>query len=219
MIKLPFNTPRIYAKKRIGPHSLDILEILIGSLLGDGTMEKDGDGARFRFYQEKTNGEYLLYLHKQISELGYCNPQLPQIQIRKDKNKIRYVYRMSTFTFSSFIWIYDAFYTYNEKNKRRKIIPPFIEDYFSDKVFAFWIMDDGCYIKQRGIKLSTNSFTLKEVKILISIIKKKYSFNCSIHKTGVVNQYNIYIPKKYLPQLIHRIKKHFDPSMYYKLGY
>jgi hypothetical protein len=56
----PFSHPRLPSLKRIGPHNRDILSILIGSLLGDGTMEKDGNGSRFAFYQEKTHGEYLL---------------------------------------------------------------------------------------------------------------------------------------------------------------
>ena len=57
---LPFNKPKTPSLKRIGPHNLDILSILIGSLLGDGHMEKDGNGYRFAFYQSKVNGEYLL---------------------------------------------------------------------------------------------------------------------------------------------------------------
>ena len=54
---MPFNCPRVPFIKRIGPHNYDILTIIIGSLLGDGTMEKDGNGSRFAFYQEKVNGE------------------------------------------------------------------------------------------------------------------------------------------------------------------
>jgi Cytochrome c oxidase subunit III/LAGLIDADG DNA endonuclease family len=57
---LPFSYPRVLSTKRIGPHNYDILSILIGSLLGDGTMENEGFGSRFAFYQEKTHGEYLL---------------------------------------------------------------------------------------------------------------------------------------------------------------
>lgn len=57
---LPFITPRVKSELRIGPHNYNILCILIGSLLGDGSMEKRGDGSRFEFYQEKKNGEYLL---------------------------------------------------------------------------------------------------------------------------------------------------------------
>jgi hypothetical protein len=57
---LPFSSSRVLSTKRIGPHNVDILSILIGSLLGDGTMEKDGNGSRFAFYQDKSHGEYLL---------------------------------------------------------------------------------------------------------------------------------------------------------------
>jgi hypothetical protein len=57
---LPFSSPRVLSLKRIGPHNYDILSIIIGSLLGDGSMEKDGQGSRFCFYQSKRNGEYLL---------------------------------------------------------------------------------------------------------------------------------------------------------------
>ena len=54
------NKPKIRSEKRIGPHNLDILSILIGSLLGDGHMDKSVNGSRFCFYQAKVNGEYLL---------------------------------------------------------------------------------------------------------------------------------------------------------------
>jgi hypothetical protein len=37
---LPFSLPRVPSIKRIGPHNLNIFSILIGSLLGDGTMER-----------------------------------------------------------------------------------------------------------------------------------------------------------------------------------
>ena len=47
---LPFSSPRVSSTKRIGPHNYVILCILIGSLLGDGSMEKDGNGSRFCFF-------------------------------------------------------------------------------------------------------------------------------------------------------------------------
>jgi hypothetical protein len=57
---LPFSTPKISSLKRIGPHNYEILCILIGSLLGDGSMEKDGNGSRFCFYQKGEHIEYVL---------------------------------------------------------------------------------------------------------------------------------------------------------------
>lgn len=142
LILLPFNYPRINSKNRIGPHNINILSILIGSLLGDGHMEKDkhGFGSRFVFYQSNINGEYLLWLHSCISDLGYCKKDIPQIRGRtSNKTELKfYYYRFRTFTFSSFNWIYDSFYINN-----RKVIPNFIGDYFTPLALAIWIKDDG----------------------------------------------------------------------------
>jgi ubiquinol-cytochrome c reductase cytochrome b subunit len=84
---------------RIGPHNIDVISIIFGSLLGDAHGEKrlKGLGTRFSFYQEDSHVEYLLYLHKMLSELGYCNPKVPIITNRLGaKGKIRKIIRFST---------------------------------------------------------------------------------------------------------------------------
>jgi ubiquinol-cytochrome c reductase cytochrome b subunit len=177
-------------------------------------MEKDGNGSRFAFYQEKINGEYLLWLHKTISILGYCKSEIPLIQTRKGINgELRYYYRFRTYTFSSFNWIYEEFYP-----NKRKIIPARLDLYLSPMALAIWLMDDGSLYRNKGIKFSTNSFTLNEVQYLATLLEKKYLINTSIHKTGVINQYNLYIPKSSLNKFIELIKLYVHPSMYYKLG-
>ena len=79
-------------------------------------------------------------------------------------------------------------------------------------------MDDGTHHPNRGVRLCTNSFTLNETKYLIKVVKENFNINSSIHKTGAVNQYNIYIPKKYLKKLKKEIQPFMCPTMYYKLG-
>ena len=99
----------------------------------------------------------------------------------------------------------------------RKVIPSLIESYLTPLALAIWMMDDGTSFKNKGFKFSTNSFTLKEVQFLSSVLQKKYNLNTNIHKTGNVNQYNIYIPKSSLIELIKIVKPHFHPTMYYKI--
>jgi hypothetical protein len=53
-------TGRISSTKRIGPHNHEVLCLLVGSLLGDGHMEKDCLGSRFCFYQKGEHIEYVL---------------------------------------------------------------------------------------------------------------------------------------------------------------
>lgn len=122
---------RIPASKRIGPHNIDVLSILIGSLLGDGSLERKGDGTRFCFYQEKSHAEYLLWLHSRLFELGYCKEEIPKIMSRSGEKGLRYYLRFRTFTFSSLNWIYEGFY----KNSK-KVLPEFIEYYLNPEGLA-----------------------------------------------------------------------------------
>jgi hypothetical protein len=210
---LPFSSPRVPSTQRIGPHNIEILSILVGSMLGDGSMERDGNGSRFCFYQEKSHGEYLLWLHCSLSNLGYCKTNIPQIMTRKGFNGgIRYIYRFRTFTYSSFNVFYEEFH-----KKDKKIVPLFIENYFTPLALAVWIMDDGCKIKDRGLKFSTNSFSLKEVKFLAELLENKFELKTSIHKTGAINQYNIYIHKSSMPKLIEIVEPYIHPTMLYKI--
>lgn len=187
---------------------------MIGSLLGDGHMEKEGDGSRFCFYQSGEHAEYILWLHSILFKHGYCKENIPQIYSRTNSNgKLTYYCRFKTFTFSSFNWIYDAFYSEGKKN-----IPYFIEEYLSPMALAIWIMDDGGWIPNRGIKLATNCYNLSDVKRLSSILEKKYGLSVAVHSAGVLNQYIIYLPKKNLPLLVPIVQPHMHPLFLYKLN-
>jgi hypothetical protein len=80
------------------------------------------------------------------------------------------------------------------------------------------MMDDGTSFKNKGFKFSTNSFTLKEIHYLALVLKNKYNIDSSIHKSGLNNQYNIYIPKSNLKDLVKIVSPHFHPTMYYKIN-
>lgn len=90
---------RLRADKRIGPHNHVVLSILFGSLLGDGHGErrKQGNGTRFTFYQEGFHVSYLLWLHNLLLNLGYCSPNIPNIQTRLgEKGTVRKIIRFRT---------------------------------------------------------------------------------------------------------------------------
>lgn len=210
---LPFSSPKVLSLNRIGPHNHEILCILMGSLLGDGTMERDGNGSRFVFYQKGEHIEYIIWLHKKLLEFGYCRENIPKIQSRLINDKLAYYCRFRTFTYSSFNWIYEGFY-----GKGKKSIPDWIDEYLSPIALAIWIMDDGGWIKNRGIKLSTNCFSLSDVKKLVKILEIKYKLKTAIHSAGSLDQYNIYIPKSNLPILIPLIKPYLHPYFLYKLN-
>lgn len=196
---------------RIGPHDYNVLSILIGSLLGDA--EKHGNGTRFSFQQEHSHNSYLLWFHNYLNELGYCNSTIPKIATRLDKNgKLRYLSRFKTYTFSSFNWIHESFY-----KDGIKVIPEDIGEYLSPLALAVWIQDDGGKVSS-GLKIATNSFTYDEVNFLAKILRDKYNFKVSVIKAGALNQYNLYISKSSMKDLVEIIKPYLHSTMYYKLN-
>jgi hypothetical protein len=77
---LSFIIPNTRSNKRIGPHNLDIISILFGSLLGDAHGERlKSDGVRFRFKQSIIHKDYLFFLYFKLKELGYVNNNLPTL--------------------------------------------------------------------------------------------------------------------------------------------
>ena len=142
---------KIRSVNRIGPHNINILYFIFGSLLGDGYAERHGNGTRICFQQEGSHSAYLLWLHKYVSDLGYCNESLPKLSTRLGNfGKIRTVLRFKTFTYSSFNWIEDCFYkTVDAKSFLKKdiekpsnsqvkikILPSCIEEYLSPMALA-----------------------------------------------------------------------------------
>ena len=91
------NVSRLKGIYRIGPHNIDVISVIFGSLLGDAHGEKRASGTRICFFQEAKNISYLLYLHNFFSTKGYCNPEIPEITTRLGfKGKIRQYIRFST---------------------------------------------------------------------------------------------------------------------------
>lgn len=198
---------------KIGPHNIDILSILIGSLLGDayGERRKQGAGTRISFYQENTHEEYLIWLHKRVSELGYCNSKIPEIKTRLGKNgKIRKVLRFHTWTYVSFNWIQKMYYVDN-----RKIVPKDIAIYITPLALAIWIMDDGGKVGS-GLKLATNSFSYEDCVFLTNVLYNNFKLKSTVQSAGAPNQYHIYIWKESMVDLWNIVSKHVVPSMKYK---
>lgn len=209
-----YNRPnqKLRGESRIGPHNLDILSIIIGSLLGDAHAEKRsmGKGTRITFYQEASHVEYLLYLHNQISVLGYCNSNIPEIQTRLGKGgKVRKIIRFSTSTYTSWNWIHDSFYPQDYK-----IVPRFIGQYLTPLALAIWIMDDGARVS-RGIKLCTNCFSYSDSIYLIGVLLENFQIKASIISAGN-NQFNIYIWKQSKELLWNIVQPYIIPEMKYK---
>lgn len=210
-----FHTNNIRSINRIGPHNIDILSLIIGSLLGDGYGNKrSGEGIRICFRQSIKHKDYLFWLHSYLHSRGYTSNLEPRKYTRylKYTNKTYYGYEFNTYTFRSFNWIYKLFY-----KKGVKYISPSISNYITPFTLAVWIMDDGTWTGY-GLRIATNSFTLDEVILLNSILKNKFDLNTTIQPIYIKNKYSIYIKKDSINKLKSLILPYLHTSMYYKLG-
>jgi len=96
----------------------------------------------------------------------------------------------------------------------KKIIKEELYNYIDYISIAHWIMGDSSK-KNKGIILCTDNFKLKEVIILMNILKIKFNVDSTIHKEK--NKPRIYINEKNFNILKPHIKPHFVKSMLYKI--
>lgn len=83
-------------------------------------------------------------------------------------------------------------------------------------MLAIWIKDEGSR-SGKALKLCTNSFTYEECIKLKNELNNK-NLKVSIHKTGVLNQYNQYIHKGSKLELKNLVLPYIHPSKKYKLS-
>lgn len=217
----------INSNKRIGPHNIDIIQVIIGSLLGDGHLEKrkKGIGTRLIIEQTNQNVEYLMWLYNNFYKQGYCSSLKPKLFKRiKKKNSVYFGVKFNTFTFSSFNWIHDLFYKIKGSpmgsERYIKIVPiSFLYENLSPLALAIWYMDDGSKLGS-GFKIATNCFQLSELEELCKLLFEKYNLNCSIHSNKVKDKltWTLYIKKSSAISFANLIEPFMLNSMKYKLG-
>ena len=78
-------------------------------------------------------------------------------------------------------------------------------------------MDDGGWTNY-GVRIATNSFTLKEVELLSYILKSKYNLETTIQNISKKNQYSLYIKKQSLNKLKSIVGPYIHTSMLYKIN-
>lgn len=200
--------------QRVGPHNINVLSLLFGSLLGDAHAEFRGGSTRVCFQQENSNASYLYWLHGFLARHGYCSDQKPKLSYRIGKGgKKRFVLRFKTWSFQSLNWLHHTFYPDGVK----QVPLPLLEQYLNGLALAVWIMDDGTR-SGSGLSVSTNCFTHEDLLKIQLFLKEKWAFKASLHKCGAKNQWVLYFHAKTMPKLASLVKPYLVKNMQHKLG-
>lgn len=204
---------KLGSHQRIGPHNYDVLCLFYGALMGDAYAEKRAGSTRICFQQESSNAEYLGWLHRFLSEKGYCNEKKPKLQKRIGKGgKIRFLMRFKTWSFQSLNWIHDDFYKQNTK-----VVPSSLEKFLSPLALAVWIMDDGGECGA-GFKIATNAFPHDMLCPVVQFLRDRYQIKASIVRHGGREQDRVlYIWAASLDRRRNIVEPYIVPSMRYKL--
>ena len=90
---------------------------MLGDWWGNKIKGKQINSVRFIIEHSINNSAYIHHLNIILYQLGYCSNITPKLVVKyepiNDKRldtTIRYNYRLTTFSFTSFLWIYDSFY-------------------------------------------------------------------------------------------------------------
>ena len=228
---ISFNSIRLYSTNTIkiisSPSHLkqigDLHYIIIGIMLGDGSLYRSSSTANVRF--EMSLGQKYEEFALELGDIfkDYMSNPVKALKI-KGKTKSSTNFRLKTRSLPIFLEYYSMFYEFNQdSNKYVKIIPKNIDDLTSEAcsiVLAYLIMTDGNFDKGRNrVRIYTNSYTPlgEEVERLALIINNKLGIY-----TGVLydrnNQWILTIGAKYLNLLRDKVNKHFHKSMLYRIG-
>ena len=190
----------------------NLKEILVGLLLADLYACKQAVNVHLQFGQGIIHKDYLYHLYKLFQTYCLNAPKIQNNLPDRRTGKVYSVLKFQTRAFPCFNELYHLFYP-----SGKKIVPLNIAELLTPLALAYWLSDDGSFIKSHGtIILSTDGFSLEEVKLLASVLNNKWDFNCTINKSG--DGFRIRIPKKSVPKVQALLKNIMPPMMLHKIG-
>ena len=193
-------------------------ELMIGSLLGDGTMRigKGAKNANFKVEQGLEQKEYVMWKYSILKPLVFTEPKI-SFRYRENREKYPKSWWFRTMRHPLLTEMYDRFYTREGYRTGRKIVPIDIAKNLTPLAFAIWIMDDGSY--SNGIlDISTYSFLLDEVGLLQDALRNVFAIEARYFKDRDKG-YRMYFRKSETAKVVPIIRPYIINSLMYKIGF
>ena len=187
-------------------------EILIGMLLGDCCLEKNGRNVRLRVEHGLNQKDYLNWKYKEFQNLATNKPRIVKSLHLKTK-KIYPRWHFSTFSIPELNTFWAKFYC-----RKRKRIPKDIPELLKSPLsLAVWFMDDGYKRNDcNALRLNTDCFNYREQNLLLRCLKINFGIDARIHRKGKF--WNIYIPKPEAKNFCKVVRPYILPKMKYKIS-
>jgi len=193
---------------------MDNLDILLGTLLGDSSLQTYTGGKTWRLRYISQNEEYIFHLYEvwrpyvstgpRLSDDGYGNFRW-YFNTRVIPELTQFVEETQIYKRIGHKWI-----------KKVPINWSNFSNALSERALAYWYMDDGSKKNNaQAYYLCTDCFNLEQVKFLGSVFKDKWGIHVSYHKSRT--NYRIYIPVEGSVKFKAMTEKYILQSFKYKL--
>lgn len=199
--------------------SLDFIqrELIIGSLLGDGTMRlgRNAQNVNFKVEHGLMQKEYVMWKYQILKPFVFTEPK---ISYRYDRNGNKYEksWWFRTIRHPCFTEIYKEFYKGDGYRNGNKVVPIWLKDELTPLMLAVWIMDDGSFSRNK-IDISTYSFSLEEIIFLQDCFDKLFDIEVKYYRDRDKG-YRIYFNQNETKKLTKIISPYIIPSMMYKIN-
>lgn len=188
----------------------DIGKIFVGSILGDGFLEKPcRNGSRLVIKYDDKSFEYLRWLHTKLKPFG----------VSEIKKKLGY----NQHYFSTKPSLEAANYWYLFYPKGKKTVPNSIQEILNNPLsLAIWYMDDGNLDNRPkyhcNSSFATFCFSYKECILLSKTLEKNFGIETRVHLSSMRGKryYRLYVISKSMKSFMKIIQKFIIPCMRYK---
>lgn len=188
---------RSFKENELNPLTQDNLEIILGIMMGDGSMEHNYKNARMSIAHGEKQKEYSYYIADKLSNLNpHTYVSVSKLDERTGKRYTSYWVDLPANP--AFNEICDHFYV-----NRIKRIPIELFDNFTWQSLAYMFMDDGSKAHCGG-QLATNCFTTEDLQKFQDFLLRKFNI-----ETTICKRQTLYIKAK----SFRHMKSHIEPYM------
>lgn len=181
--------------------------VLLGTLIGDGSLKRRGNYHRLHIKHSKNQLSFVRYKRDIFSNITNMSIRIFTQEV---KGKPYEFCEFVTLTHPEFTKVYEEVYINGSKTMTSK----FLKDFNDPLSLALWFMDDGC-ADFAGASFNTQCFEKEEIDLLIETLKKNFGLETTSrrNKRGWV----IYVPKRQMNLFRSLVEKHILPEFSYKL--
>jgi len=186
-------------------------QILIGTLLGDGCLERNKQNFRLRIDHGEKQEDYVRWKHRELD--GFVNGEPRFIRAYDKRTSKTYGHwRFNSKTSEVFTHFNGLFY-----KGRRKVVPSSIDALLTTPLaLAVWFMDDGYNRKDcLGKYFNTQAYTIEEQNILRRCLERNFGLSTKIH--WAAGRPRLYIKAFQSALFVKTVKIHILHSLEYKI--